>query len=403
MSVIRNAFIVCEYNPFHNGHKYLIEETVKHGADSVICVMSGNFVQRGEPAVCGKFIRAEAAVRGGADLVIELPVKYAVSNASWFAYGAVDIIQNTGLGGFLSFGASADMESLSNIADIISDEQTNKIINAILLQKGCSYPAALSEYVLSKKMDSDFELLSDPNNVLAVEYIRNARKMKTGFDFMAFERAHGIMHNSEKTSDNIASAKLIRDLLSAEKEISSVERFIPPETIPLFRKSMNDCLFPVDRSKFETVAFSRLYTLIPEDFIKIDNVSHGMENRITEAIKENCSLSDLYDSIKTKRYTHSRIRQIIMSAVLGIEKKDLDAGATYIRVLAFNEKGRELLNLMRKRASLPIVTNLSDIKNNTGCQNDLIADIGAERLYNLCLPNPEKGNTAFLKHPVYVK
>ena len=310
-----NLGIICEFNPFHKGHKYLID-SVKGKDDCVICAMSGNFVQRGEFAVYDKFTRAKTAVENGADLVIEIPTVFALRSAQGFAQAGVALLEGTGVCEGLAFGAEcADTKELKRVAEMIKSK-ADEIKEE--LKKGISYPAARQNIINSP-------LLETPNNILAVEYV-SCTKLKT----VAVERI-GKGHDSD---DNEYSASEIRKHLD-ENEISSIK----------------NC---------ERAVLYKLRNMKAEDFARIEDVSEGLENRIAEAVKTATTLDELYELIKTKRYTHSRIRRIILRAYLGIEK--VPEKPQYIRVLAFNEKGRDLLAQIKKSSALPVIVKYSDAK-----------------------------------------
>ena len=311
-----NFGIICEFNPLHEGHKHLIE-SVKGENDGIICAMSGNFVQRGEFAVFDKFERAKTAIDAGADLVIEIPTLCSTLSAQGFAKGGVDILEATGICDKLAFGSeSGEIDELKKTAKLIKEK------DALIkeeLSKGVSYPKARQNVISSP-------VLEGANNLLAIEYI-----LQTSLDCVTVERI-GKGHGSD---DADYSSSEIRLHLSLD-EISS----------------MKNC---------EKAVLYKLRTMTEKDFLNIDDVSEGLENRIISAVKTAKTLEELYDLIKTKRYTHSRIRRIILRAFLGITK-DMPKSPQYLRILAFNEKGKEMLREMKKSASLPIITKYSEAK-----------------------------------------
>lgn len=308
--------IICEFNPFHSGHKYLID-SVKQYSDAVICVMSGNFVQRGEFAIYDKFTRTRQAIENGADLVIELPCVYSLMSAGGFAKNAVDLLEKTGCADEITFGAECDdKERLKLIAEKIKNSQEE--IKAEM-KGGLSYPAA------RKKVIGD-DILDSANNILAIEYIIN-----TTLDFNVIKRI-GKGHDSD---DLKYSASAIRKTLSNDDICT-----------------MKNC---------EKAILSKLRMMNENDFAMIDDVSEGLENRIVSAIRQSSTLDEIYDNIKTKRYTHSRIRRIILKAYLGITK-EYTREVEYIRVLGFNKKGREILAQMKKKSVLPVISRYGDIK-----------------------------------------
>lgn len=306
--------IICEFNPFHQGHKYLIDAVKNNGA--VVCAMSGNFVQRGEFAVFDKFTRAKTAVENGADLVIEIPCAYSLKSAEGFARAGVRLLEATNAMEQIAFGAECDnIELLKKTADEIlqKDEQIKKE-----LKSGISYPAARRKAVGS-------ELLDTPNNILAVEYLK-----ATSLPCTAVKR----IGEGHDTDDRLYSASAIRKELSLD-EICSLK----------------NC---------EVAVLSKLRTMTADDFLCIEDVSEGLENRIVDAVSSSLSIDEIYGKIKTKRYAHSRIRRIILKAYLGVTK-DFSQEVPYIRVLAFNGKGREILAEMKKKADLPIISRYSDV------------------------------------------
>lgn len=310
-----NIGIVCEFNPFHQGHKYLID-TVKGENDTVICAMSGNFVQRGEFAVYDKFTRARAALQNGADLVLEIPSVCATRSAQGFAEAGVKILESTGICEALAFGAECDdADTLLRLCDEIKakDAQIREALHS-----GISYPAARRKIV-------DSPVLDEPNNILAIEYLRC-----TSLKPLVVRRI-GKGHDSD---DAAYSAGEIRKHLEGDFS------------------SLRHC---------EKAVLYKLRTMSAEDFRQIEDVSEGLENRIVQAVSTAQTLDGLYDAVKSKRYTHSRIRRIILRAFLGITG-DTPQELPYLRILGFNAKGKQLLGEMKKCAALPLVSSYADAK-----------------------------------------
>ncbi|MBR3150299.1 MAG: nucleotidyltransferase family protein [Eubacterium sp.] len=333
--------IICEFNPFHAGHKYLID-TIKGEGDGVICAMSSSFVQRGEAAVYTKFDRAKAAVENGADLVIELVTPCAVQSAQRFAECGVKLLEATGICDTIAFGAECgDTEALKAVANEIKEKDA-EIKKA--LKGGCSYPAARRQVVSSPLLDT-------PNNILAIEYLSC-----TKLNAVAVERI-GKGHDSD---DELYSASEIRKRLADKAELKNCE----------------------------TAVLYKLRTMSEADFAEIEDVSEGLENRIVQALKTARSLEGLYDAIKTKRYTHSRIRRIILRAYLGINRGTIST-PQYIRVLSMNEKGKEMLSEIAKFGTLPIVNKYKDAKEIGG---KVLEQFENESLYTdihaLCFKEP---------------
>ena len=399
---MRVAFIASEYNPFHNGHKYMIEKTKESGVDAVIAVMSGNFVQRGEPACADKFLRAHAAVLGGADLVIELPVKFAVSTASYFAKGFVDTANATGLDGIISFGASSDIDELLRIKEIIySDKCQEYAENKI--SDGISYPAAKQKYVEENFPDINCNILNDANNILGLEYINAIERSDSSLKLFSIKRI-GVSHDADEPDGIFASAGFIRRSIYENADLNKIKQYVPTDVFNLFDEAMRNNLFPVDMKAFDIASFSRLISFSADYFRELNNVTGGIENRITDAVRSSSCLTEVYDKIKSRHYTHSRVRQIILSSVLGIRKTDLDCGVSYIRVLAFNDKGREVLHKMKASACIPVISNLSQtISLDAEVVRDAELDYNAGKFYNLCKVKTLSSNPEYDTHPVYIK
>ncbi len=404
---MKTAFIACEYNPFHSGHRYHIQSTKNNFADAVICIMSGNFVQRGDIAVANKFIRAKTALLNGADLVIELPVKYATADASHFAEGFIRTIKATGLDGLISFGAENNLEALISTSELIFSDEAEKFADD-KQKAGINYATAKSLF-LKQHIDNADEILGDANNILALEYIKNAYRILDKPEFFCVRR-NGSSHDSLIPENGFASAGYLRRMIdsdsSSEKHPNFLEGwkyYIPDNAYELYCELLQSGLFPADRDKFDIAVFSRLLTLDSTYFSDVNNVNAGLENRIVSCLRSSNSLTDLYDFIKTKRFTHSRIRQIILQAALGITREDISAGVSYVRILGFNSIGRELLAEMRKTAEKPLITNLSDAsKCGDNAIRDSQIDYIAGKLFNICCPVPTKGNPEFNYHPVII-
>ena len=404
-----NAFIASEYNPFHNGHLHHIEETRKNGADNIICIMSGNFVQRGSVAVAEKHLRAKTAILSGADLVIELPLKYAVSTASYFAEGFIKTAKATGLDGFISFGARDSLETLNKVKDIIFSEEAEEFCSKCL-SEGINYAKAKSLYLQKYSDGSAAAALEDANNVLGLEYMKARDKLFPEAGVFVVNRMRS-MHDSDEIDGNITSAGNIRrilyDEISADDAINriyEIRRLVPEAVFNELTKAYSEGAFPSSPEKAELVQFSRLVSLTKEDFIKLNNVTGGLENRIAEGLSRCNSVSELCDFVKSKVFTHSRLRQIMLSASLGITKELLDAPLQYIRVLAFNDKGRALLNEMRKTAMVPVISNISQADTeNSLTSAEVKADVLAGKLFNLSLPCCLDGNPEYDIPPVYIR
>lgn len=351
--------IICEYNPLHNGHLYHLEQTKRSlGTESaIVCVLSGNFVQRGEPAVLPKHVRAEMALRAGADLVLELPTVFAMSGAERFAAAGVELCDRLGVVTHLSFGAEdADLAALRELASTALEHDT---VAATLheLQTGISYAAA-RERALFARLKEKAALLQKPNNTLAVEYCKALQRRGSAIEPIAIDR-RGAAHDAASESGN-PSASELRTLLAA----GAVERAgarMPHEAAHLLRDALAQGLTP-DAQRLACSVMTKLRSMTCEAFADLPDVSEGLEFRLHEAVRASRTPEEVLQRAKTRRYPMARLRRMVMNAWLGIRAEDVPRVVPYARVLAFSEKGRPLLRTIAEREQIPLITRPSQAK-----------------------------------------
>lgn len=370
VSIIKTAGVICEFNPFHNGHKFLLENIKSEYADKIVCIMSGSFVQRGDVSICDKFTKTKIALKNGADVVIELPTPYAVSSAETFAKNGVRIAKECGCD-MLCFGCeSADTDTLKDLAKKRKSEKVKRLVLSFM-KSGDYYPRALFNSVLELYGEKYAEILKLPNNILAIEYINACEK----YDIspIAIERK-GAMHHSKSESENIASGSYIRSLIENHEEYSHL--------VPSIISN------PAHLSNIESAILYRLKTMSKDEIKKLPDVSEGLENRIFECAKNYNSLQEILDNIKTKRYTLSRLRRIVISALLGITKDIQNTSLPYLRVLGFRENSQSML---RFDTALPVITTVKASYNelNTDAKRVFDTDIKATDIQKMCSQNPE--------------
>ena len=347
--------IICEYNPFHNGHLYHIKKTRENGATHIVAVMSGNYVQRGDVAIINKFDRAKAAVKAGVDLVIELPVAYSLSTAEVFARGSLYILNALGCVDELSFGSECGhLESLyAAVQASISCSKLPELKKK--LEEGMSYPNALKELINTQYGVTVASLFDGPNNLLAIEYIKALVLLNSKIKPFTVQRKSA-MHDSNTYSGNISSASYIRQCLFEDNDYSE---FIRVETMELIRnKKRKGQIASV--SNLERIILYKLRNITEEELRDIPDIGQGLENRIIAA-KGSTSLNDLLVAIKTKRYPMARIRRILMCAIIGINKRDLAEPPPYGRILALNERGCDILSEARDKSTIPFATSLAKL------------------------------------------
>ncbi len=388
---MKTAAIVAEYNPFHNGHAYHIEQTRNKGYSHIIIVMSGNYVQRGSPAILDRFSRARAAVQCGADLVIELPLPWSSSSAPDFADGAIQIVKACGIVDALSFGCEHDdIALIKKTIQIVQSEQLQDIIKTNI-QLGYSYPVSVANAVHSIGVESINDFLKLPNNVLALEYCKRIE----GSSIIPLPiKRFGCAHDSDHASEQFSSASYIRkciyDSICCDDDYHRLFSLMPQPSVDILRSAITEKNAPLDNYKFNIAAISRLHALSPQEFSMLSYVSNGMERRLFNAVQSSASLDEACDSAKNKQVTHARIRRTLLQAVLGAYKNGCMSAVPYIRVLALNNKGRELLKSMQKVTTLPIIMRHSD-SDKLDRYGISVYDFNqrANDFYNICLPIPK--------------
>ncbi len=349
MSVIG---IVCEFNPFHNGHKFLID-SVKCDGDIVVCVMSGNYVQRGEPAIFSKETRVKSALLNGADIVLELPFIYATASAEIFASAAVKILNCFGCDK-IAFGTeNTSIHQLESAVDILlSEDFDNKLKKH--LESGVSYPSARQMAFDEYNCDCD---ISTPNNILAIEYVSAIKKNNYDITPITVNR-EGANYNDDCAINGFASATHIRNLIKDNNDFSEL---VPESAYVIYKDALENGEYISDE-KFNITALSLLRSS-SADKSEIANMSEGLENRIESAVKSSSTLNEVYDKVKTKRFTHSRVRRAVLSCVMNITDDDLKILVPYCRLLGFNINVSAKLGELAKNCKLPYVVNYSDIIN----------------------------------------
>ncbi|MCR5610634.1 MAG: nucleotidyltransferase family protein [Clostridiales bacterium] len=367
---MKTAGIIAEYNPFHNGHAFHISETRRAtGADRVIAVMSGSFVQRGEPACADKFTRASWAISGGADMVIELPDVYSLSCAERFASGAMRILKGTGLVDCICFGSeSGDIEDLTEKAEAETDGSAfDKAIGS-----GLSYPGALAEATGSSP---------SPNDILGIEYIRANRNRSCGFGMYTVKRDSD--YNSSDLGGEYSSAYAIRLALSgdmASRRISpavfdGLERALPRNELDEILDMVRGGRFPASAENLSDAVLYKFRSMTRDDIACLPEVSEGLENLYKRYSEECGDHTEMLGRIKSKRYTMARLKRIAMCGLLGISKELQDRAFTddsglYARVLAVREGSQSILSELKEKADIPVIVRYSD--------REELADLGKE-------------------------
>ena len=389
------AGIIAEYNPFHNGHLYHLQQTKEKTNLPVIVIMSGSIMQRGEPALLDKWIRARLAVDNGADLVIELPAAFSLRSAQYFASGAVALLQACGCVSTLSCGTENPATDFTALASALTSPECSKLLQE-KLQQGLSYAAA-SEQALQELTGKKIQL-NTPNDILALEYSKAL--LKTAIKPIFIQRQHAD-YNDTAISGNIASATAIRQALLAGKT-SDIAQAVPANVNQeLIALPYN---FAFSRQMLWLLISYRLRMLTPQQIALTCQCSEGLENALKRA--ESCtSLAEAVAECSGKRYPASRIRRLLLQLLLHHSVEDFaQAEPAYLRILAFNEQGRSLLKGIKKNISLPLLTKLgrNPFHNQSRAfRQQLELDIAASDLLALLQQRPSGSD--FLTSPYYRK
>lgn len=353
---MKTAAIVAEFNPFHNGHKYLIEKAHELGFHSTVAVISGNWVQRGDSAIISKFARAKQALSCGVDLVVELPTYWAMATAQKFAKGAVDIIANLSVDAIIFGSECGDIKRIMQTVYALRSAEFRSVLRS-LLDSGMTLAAARAEAV--DRICGNGDLLRNPNDTLALEYISAAKDLDLNLEFIAVKRV-GVEHDSSSSANNFCSASKIRATL-LKGDLLGVARFMPKPAFNILKEEYDSGRIS-DLSKFEKTILTVLRATPKEEYQALPDLSEGIENRLYNAARMCSDFDELLDFTATKRYTNARLRRLILSAFLRTRKSDIPDTVPYIRVLGSNENGNEILKKARGSSTLPIAMRSTSLK-----------------------------------------
>jgi len=379
--------IITEYNPFHNGHLYHLFKAKKiTRADYVVAVMSGNFLQRGEPAIINKWARTKMALNAGVDLIIELPFVFSTQDANGFAFGAVKLLDSLKIIDYLCFGCETDnLDILYSISNFLHVEpQKYKELIVYNSKNGYEFPKARSQALceyhrvfgidgLEKISTLELsKLLKYPNNILALEYIKHLLNLKSKIKPIAIKRI-GASYHQKNIKGKISSATSIRneilnnlsppktDLFMLNDKIKST---IPPSGFSVLESELREGRGPITLDSYRQYILATLRRMSLENISRIQGVTEGLENRIKKASLKSYSVEHLINSIKTRRYTRTKIQRIILHIMMNLSKEDIAIfnkyGPLYARILGFSKKGKTLLRAIKKNSSTPLISKLSN-------------------------------------------
>ena len=383
---MRIVGIVGEYNPFHRGHAWHLARTREGlGEDcALVCAMSGDFVQRGESAVFLKHARAEAACRAGVDLVLELPLPWCLASAEGFARGAVGLLAGVGCT-HLSFGSECgDLRRLSLAAAFLVSAQFNEHVQEKIEKNPAWSYAAARQAAAEDVLGADAQLLKTPNNILALEYLKAIYSLGASIEPFTVQRM-GDGHDESGGGEFKSAAELRRRMAQGV----SLSGNVPVDALRVYEREQRRGRALLDRDRLETAILSRLRFLDEEAFLSLPDAADGLGRRLYLASREEPTLEGILTTAKSKRYALSRLRRMVCCAALGVTAGDQKGVPGYARVLAVNERGREVLRLARERGDLPVISKSASIRL-LGEQNRRVFALGsgAHDLAALCCPNP---------------
>lgn len=381
---IRVSGVICEFNPLHNGHAYLLSEIKKMGY-GVVCVMSGNFVQRGEPAILDKWTRTKCALKEGADLVIELPFPWAVSTAEQFALGGISLLHGLGCVDRVTFGCETDdTQQLQQVAKtLLSPAFSQKLQSLQQDMEGLPFATVRQKAVQALLGEEAASLLAKPNAILGIEYCKAIETLGSAMKPFALSRK-GIGHDEITNTGSFYAASQIRREIQKGNSIAAM---VPKSTLDALSQLMEEGAAPASLSYLERPILSALRKMDLAALTALPDISEGLENRLFEGIQKSRSLMELYDFVKTKRYSHARVRRLVLQGFLGTNRHTLPKLPPYLRILGMTALGEQILK--SSAPSLPVAARPADFKK-LGKEAFALYQLEAKAddQYALALPTP---------------
>jgi predicted nucleotidyltransferase len=390
--------LIVEYNPFHNGHHYHLQQSKKYAdADFTVAIMSGHFLQRGVPALQDKWTRAQQAIDCGVDLVIELPLVYSLNSAEYFAHGAIKLLDRLNIIDEIIFGSEDGSIDHFLTQGKVFAEEPPAFVNALkkYLNQGLSFPKARANAF--QDISNQPVIDNKPNNILGVEYAKAIVALDSDITLQTIKR-QGTDYFSD-TIESISSATAIRQFIKNHQDLSPLQKTLPQST---YNSLINYDRHFVFRDDFEDLIFYKLRTIPTEALAQIHDVNEGLENRIVEMAIQSNTLEELIINIKTKRYTYTRIQRILFKALFNIQHSYKADEPRYVRFLGFNQKGMALINRIKENSPLEVITNLRNFKPKDSIARRMIdLDINATNIYQLfSTPQHKRGGQDYFNKPI---
>nr|WP_045515519.1 nucleotidyltransferase [Neobacillus niacini] len=399
--------VIVEYNPFHNGHAYHLQAAKETAhADIAVAVMSGNFLQRGEPALISKWYRTKMALLNGVDIVLELPYRFATQKAETFANGAISILDAIGCHSLCFGSESGDISSFLQTVDYLDRHKDRFDENIKMnIKSGVSYPKALSLSFQSLSSPENLLSLEKPNNILGFHYVKALNRQNSSIIPLTVKRKNADYHDEHFATETIASATSIRKaLFSAKEKNSSIEQYVPDASSTLLKEYLAVYGNFHEWENYWSYLRYRLLHNSPEELREIYEVEEGIEHRLIAAALDSSNFKEFMQKIKTKRYTWTRLQRICVHILTNTKKAEMKSTpekAAYLRLLGMTKNGKEYLNKYKSQFSLPLISKLSAYKG-----NDIFLDIKASRVYSFGLENQIMDNLLrqeYKQPPIYIE
>lgn len=412
--------IIVEYNPFHKGHQYHINKSREiTNADYIIAVMSGHFTQRGTPAVCDKWSRTKMALENGVDLLVELPLCFSIRSAEYFAQASMKLLNQTKIVNKVVFGSEqGNIETLKNIASLLLEN--NQYYDKRLkyyLKNGIAFPAARKEALLDiLKLKNDiqdwnqpdiFNILNGSNNILGIEYIKAKQKYNLNLELKTIKRVGENYHSDDKEKEYISATAIRKSLY--DDNLDSIREKIPKITYEILKNEIKNNKIPIQKDYLGLLLLAKIRKLTIKQLSNIHDINNNLAIRIKNAANDSGNYKQLMAALNTRSYTKTRFQRILLNILFDINKDIINnhdyKGPSYIKILGFNQKGKELLSKISSRSDIPIIINPADyvkkltFNHKKPLQSSLSLDIYATNIYTLLYksPNYRKANLDFTK------
>ena len=393
---MKTAGIICECNPYHDGHRHLIEQVRASGADAIICVMSGNFVQRGEAAVLSPHARAEILVSSGADVVVELPFPYAASSAEFFGRAGIEILTRLGVDEVWFGSETGDLTVLSRYAEIVDSEEFQA---AYAAAAECEGGTATAYFKILAQMANDQNATCAPNDILAVSYLRAIRALKSNIRPVTIQRKGSGYAEKELVPGTFPSATALRRAWE-ENELEAITPYLPGVCGEISRREGRAQHAPATLKHAEALVLGMLALTPQKEMETYVGLGGGLAGRLHNAAGKATTLEEFWQLCATKKYPDARIRRGVLAALLRVEESDLRAPISYVRLLATNATGRVFLASARKTSDLPVVTRQTDLPATPEAKRQFELESASATLYSKCLPSAIAADEQLRRPPV---